>query len=384
MNTAGVLSPEARFMYSENHILHDFMKGKSLPLADRAATVPAPEIRPGFPLLSGLMACEYAPPGEGTLLGLQVTPAGLSLLPDSLEGCFTSHTLRLPPFDRLVPYWSASVSGSGSVAFHVQVWTGRSWSMWYPLGTWALKAHSHEGKDEWGRVDTDTLTLKTPHTLFRYRACLSRAAISDPAPVLSRTGFTARPFVEEPSGDFHPVAGTLPDADVLVHIPCRSQMVEPPEIASRICSPTSLAMAMQKFGIKRSTVEVAERCHDSGAMIYGNWSFNVAALAEYGLSGRLAWFSAFDKVLAELRSGKPVIASIRFGENSLDGAPIRRTSGHLVVVRGLVWRSGMPYAAVNDPAAPDADTVAREYSLDQFLAAWRGLVYIVDGPEAFA
>ncbi|MDN5313359.1 MAG: hypothetical protein PWQ68_2333, partial [Thermoanaerobacteraceae bacterium] len=60
-----------------------------------------------------------------------------------------------------------------------------------------------------------------------------------------------------------------------------------------------------------------------------------------------------------------------------DNAPIEDTDGHLIVVRGFTTKNGADHVIVNDPAAPTHETVRREYRVDQFLKAWKGIVYIV-------
>jgi hypothetical protein len=279
----------------------------------------------------------------------------------------------MPAFDWLVPSWSIAVPGSSSAEIHFQVWTERSWSIWYPLGTWSNSPSSHEGKDEFGRVETDTLVLKAARNLVRYRIRLKGSGGSSPC--LRRFDFVTR------ISGRGPISGELPARDIELHVRPRSQMLEDPSIASRICSPTSLAMGMSFFGVDIPTADAAKFCYDKGAKIYGNWSFNVAMLARFGLAGRVDWFGSFGELAEELEAGHPVIASIRFGEGELSGAPVRSTAGHLILVCGFARREGRSIVVVDDPAAPGLDSVRREYDLGQFLKAWRGVVYVVEGRD---
>ncbi len=327
---------------------------------------------------------------EGDMLGLAVDPAGLVLAPGQVEGCFTSQVISMPAFDWLVPSWSIAVPGESSVEIHFQVWTERSWSMWYPLGTWSGSPRSHEGKDDFGRVETDTLILKSPRSLVRYRLRLKGA--QGKSPCLRRFDFVTRlssraesPVVPttstSPATPSGLLPGELPAGDLDLPVSPRSQMAENPSIASRICSPTSLAMALSFFGVEVPTERLAQLCYDHGTEIFGNWSFNASTLARFGLAGRVDWFGDFGRIARQLESGHPVIASVRFREGELEGAPIKSTAGHLILVRGFSRRDGKPYVVVNDPAAPVPESVRREYALDQFLKVWRGVVYIVEGAD---
>ncbi len=310
---------------------------------------------------------------EGDCLGLAADPAGLVLAEGQTEGCFTSFVIGMPAFDWLVPSWSIAVPGSCSAEIHFQVWMERSWSIWYPLGTWSKLPGSHERKDDYGRVDTDTLVLKAARNLVRYRVCLK--GTGGQTPCLRRFDFVTK--MSQPGL----VPGNLPPRDIELTVRPRSQMLEDPAIASRVCSPTSLAMGMSFFGVDVPTADLSRLCYDHGAKIYGNWSFNASILPRFGLAGRVDWFGSFGGLAGELEAGHPVIASIRFGEGELEGAPIRSTAGHLILVCGFARKEGRTLVIVADPAAPGPESVRREYDLGQFLKVWRGVVYIIEGRD---
>ena len=40
------------------------------------------------------------------------------------------------------------------------------------------------------------------------------------------------------------------------------------------------------------------------------------------------------------------------------------------MVRGFTWKDGVEYVIVNDAAAPDNESVRREYKANQFADAW--------------
>ena len=75
-------------------------------------------------------------------------------------------------------------------------------------------------------------------------------------------------------------------------------------------------------------------------------------------------------------SGLPFVASIRYPEGKLPGAPISASSGHLVVVHGIDKKN----IHVLDPAASTVAEVSRSYPSSAFGNAWlqyRGAAYIL-------
>ncbi len=75
----------------------------------------------------------------------------------------------------------------------------------------------------------------------------------------------------------------------------------------------------------------------------------------------------------------PVIASIAWKRGELSRAPIPRSEGHLVVIRGFDPSGNV---IVNDPAGCDDSRVRRVYRRDEFARAWfcsgsGGVAYLV-------
>lgn len=153
-----------------------------------------------------------------------------------------------------------------------------------------------------------------------------------------------------------------------IAVPAKSQMTLDPAIAKRVCSPTCVSMLIECFGGTAAPEAVAAAAHHKGTGLYGVWPSNIHAAGTWGLQGYLMHFSGWEAARALLDQGQPLVVSIRFEEGQLPGAPIRRTSGHLVVLCGY----DDDYVLVNDPAAPDQASVARRYPLEPFLQAWLG------------
>jgi hypothetical protein len=164
-------------------------------------------------------------------------------------------------------------------------------------------------------------------------------------------------------------------------VPALSQMTADAAIRRRICSPACVTMLLAHSGIAVPMSTLAAHCHDAAAGIYGMWPLAIHAASAYGMLGGIETFTRLDDVASVLEVGLPVIASIDFEPGGLDGSPLQRSSGHLVVVRGL----GAHRVAVNDPAADADEAVERHYDRHQFAAAWlarRGVAYVLLPPEA--
>ncbi|MFM7119910.1 MAG: C39 family peptidase [Gammaproteobacteria bacterium] len=165
----------------------------------------------------------------------------------------------------------------------------------------------------------------------------------------------------------------------IANVPALSQMTADAAIARRICSPTSLTMALMALtGDTQADVwrHIVTECHDPATGMYGIWPLALAAAARRGHPGAVELFSDWSAPLSALQRGIPVVTSIRFGADALPGAPLRETAGHLVVVVG----AGPETIIVHDPAAPTPDTVARRYPAEAFARAWlanRGAAYIL-------
>jgi hypothetical protein len=166
--------------------------------------------------------------------------------------------------------------------------------------------------------------------------------------------------------------GELPVSDgpraaaVRLGVPQRTQIVEPEAIRLRICSPTSLGMAMQYLGRSVPTLTLADAVFHAPTDRYGVWPAAVRAAALHGIPGYLLRFPDWTTAAWCLARGLPIVASIRFGAGELTGSPLSDTTGHLVVITGLDGDDVL----VNDPAAPTVAAVARRYRRSEFTRAW--------------
>jgi len=134
----------------------------------------------------------------------------------------------------------------------------------------------------------------------------------------------------------------------------------------RICSPTSVGMALAFHGCEVPTMVLAEQIFHRATDRYGVWPAAVRVAAAHGVPGYLLRFPDWDAVAWCLARGLPIVASIRYAAGELKNAAIPDTTGHLIVITGLEGDDVL----VNDPAAPTVAGVSRRYVRAELTRAW--------------
>jgi Peptidase_C39 like family len=166
---------------------------------------------------------------------------------------------------------------------------------------------------------------------------------------------------------------------IQLDVPPLSQMDMPADLRHRVCSPTAVAMVLgywkRPVGVEALAVEMFDARHD----LYGVWPAAIRAAARHGIEGYLLRFPSWSAAAWCLEQAAPVIASIRYAAGELGGAAIEATPGHLIVLTG--YERDM--VLVNDPAAPAAGTVPRQYALADLRRVWlsrTGVGYVLFPP----
>lgn len=284
-------------------------------------------------------------------------------------GVFVSDEISCGAFDVMTASWNARTFG-GSVRISASV-DGEAWFTW---GVWSSKlgvSASQSSVDKGGKMETDILTFDEKHTSFRFKIEITKGESS---PVLYSVCFA-----------INTENGALPKTESLsaqVKIPVRIQATVP-EIGGRICSPTSVSMALDHLDHFISMQDTAAAVFDNGDNIYGNWSFNTSFPGELGFHSFLDFYDA-DALKYTLSQGIPVACSIKIKEGMLSksGYPDRKTNGHLLLVTGFITKNGDDWLYINDPAVPSGKITVL---LSEFMDIWRyGAAYIIQNkPERY-
>jgi len=115
--------------------------------------------------------------------------------------------------------------------------------------------------------------------------------------------------------------------------------------------------------------------HYNGA---GNWPFNAAYAASRGLVADVTQLHNLREAEPFIRAGIPLVASVAWNSNKLDGG-IKSTNGHLLVIEGFSGDGSK--VIVNDPASDTNSQVRHLYDRTQFERAWipasGGIVYLI-------
>ena len=177
---------------------------------------------------------------------------------------------------------------------------------------------------------------------------------------------------------------TAPKSLALAQPEALSQMSAAPKLRNRICSPTSLAMVHTSLTGERAFAKIVEGCYDPATRAYGKWPLAIYWANQLNLVGAVESLESWEAVTQVLAEQCLIVCSIRFAKNSLAGAPLEMSAGHLVVLYGIdASDQKQPYVLVMDPAGETPQTVPRRYKLSEFSNAWldhRGGAYIVNHP----
>ncbi|GAB2956724.1 peptidase C39 family protein [Amycolatopsis acidiphila] len=276
---------------------------------------------------------------------------------------------------------------------------------WYVMGRWAgsdtvFQRTSVDGQDDANAaVSVDTLVMKPGVTLRSYRLRLSlyREAGTSAMPAVSTIGAMTSNVPDRfsvpasPPGKASGVELPVPAYAQNLH---KGQFPEYGGGGENWCSPTATEMVVEYWGRRPSesqlswvpgdyvdrTVDYAARnTYDYSYEGTGNWPFNTAYAAEFGLRGHITRLHSLAELEDYVARGIPVITSQSFLASELDNAGYG-TAGHIMVVIGFTKDGDV---IVNDPAANSNANVRTVYKRDQFENVWlRTKRYDADGSVA--
>lgn len=384
----------------------------SAPTTARASTTSAPEESdngPGNNLRGGphdvhaLLLDDSAAifsQGSTEQVTIETSPPGIAIpaprtasapADPPLQAVYVSRAIDTAfPFNDLVPSWNVQVpEGTG---FRAEVRVGNkadgSWTPFYYFGVWGIAPRPENRLVESGSgaVEVDTLRSSQTFDQIQYRFTLVTAAAGK-SPVVRRVTLAySNTLGNEGLAAVHrkPVDPGPPNAWARrLPVPWRSQTVEDPRIRGSICSPTSVSMVMQFYGVNVPTAQVAATVFDREYRLYGNWIRAVETAYLYGIAGYLERFGDFESVKRHIAAGHPVIASIRVDTaGELRGAPYKTSNGHLIVIAGFDANGNLH---VNDPAAKTIEAGVVTYAKEDMQKVWLdhgGVGYVLTGRSA--
>jgi hypothetical protein len=173
-------------------------------------------------------------------------------------------------------------------------------------------------------------------------------------------------------------AAPAEDARRELDVPELSQYVDAFPAERGWCTPASIAMLVNTFGVTASVDEVAAAIYDGAYKGTGNWAFAVAYAGGAELAGAVAYLRDLVNVERFIAAGLPLALSISWRDGALPGAPLERSDGHILVVRGFDARGDV---IVNDPAQP---AVRHLYERAAFARCWLehgGVALLVAPPK---
>ncbi|HYW53915.1 MAG TPA: C39 family peptidase [Dongiaceae bacterium] len=270
--------------------------------------------------------------------------------------------LRVPPSTRAVVSWNTHAP-SGGIALIAHRADG---SVSEPLlfARWSPEERrSLDGADGKTRIEVDVVRSDVPLTAIEVSSTveLDAAAVTVPPPPDARAAARAR-------------TGAL-------NVPRLTQYLPQHPDERGWCSAASLAMLLRFHGVDDAVVpSVARGVFDTAYGGTGNWSFSTAYAGARGLRAAVAYLRGLDHVAAFVEAGLPVAISIGWEQGELPGAPLERSDGHLLVVRGV----DATHVAVNDPAHPRVATRYPRAALDLIFRSHGGVAYLVAPRERTA
>ncbi|MFG2039685.1 C39 family peptidase [Dactylosporangium sp. NPDC048998] len=296
----------------------------------------------------------------------------------------------------LVASWNADTPAGTWLQVEMQgTYTNGEATPWYVMGRWAsgdgdIKRSSVDGQgDPYSTIWTDTFSIDdvTRGVLlrdYRLRLTLYRAPGSREAPRVFQAGamtsYVPDRFTVASSAGHIAWGRELP-------VPRYSQNIhvgQYPEYdggGEAWCSPTSTQMVVEYWGRRPSPADLAwveesyadPQVDHAARYTYdytyegaGNWPFNTAYAATYGLAGIVTRLHSLEEAERFIAAGIPVVTSQSFLASELSGANYS-TSGHLFVIVGF---TGTGDVIVNDPASSSDAAVRNVYRRAEFEQVW--------------
>ncbi|MEO7752681.1 MAG: peptidase C39 family protein [Terracoccus sp.] len=318
------------------------------------------------------------------------------------------------PATDLTPSWNALTPAGTWLEVEGRVESDLGWTPWLVFARWTsvgqhqdapvVRTTVNDQRGEWGDVATDTLVAADAHPFSRWQLRLTglrtdAAATDDDAwpevslvaaSVAAATAGSAAEATSVP-GDATGLELAVPPLSQRLHV---DTFPEWDNGGRSWCSPTSVTMLLRYWGLEPTTEETSWVGHDVDPDVVhavrgvydpayrgaGNWAFNVAHVATRGLRAFVTRLRDLTEAEAFVAAGIPLVVSVSFEADQLDGAGYS-TRGHLLTVTGFTAEGDVISNDPNSHRVPSNDEVRVVYRRDQFERVWLGrtggLTYVI-------
>ncbi len=341
---------------------------------------------------------------RGTVLatpskGSYTDPYGQTIADE--RGTWTSNPVRTPfAFDELIASWRAATPTGTWIDVQMRASGASRTTKWYTLAVWAsgddtIHRTTVKGQnDRDGRVNVDTFEKAegaAELTSYELRVPLHRTAGSTATPELTFLAAVVSRATQ------HTVPSAFSGVSRDLDVPTLSQETHTghyPEYdggGEAWCSPTSTAMVLGFWKTGPSAADLAAfpgSAHADGRVDHaarytydwsysgaGNWPYNTAYAAQYGLEGFVTRLRSLTEAERFIEAGIPLVASIT---GVLPGFLFTSTNGHLLVIRGFAANGDV---ITNDPAVRANAQARKVYPRADFERIWlggsTGTVYVI-------
>ncbi len=279
------------------------------------------------------------------------------------------------PFNELIVSWNALRPVHGAMTVWLSVHHVGQWSRWHRLAEWSVHSQRTFVNKLNKYIHTKHCRLEMQHGAeadgFKVKVSFSDASDANKLKAVFACVSRLDNFCL-----IRPRTNDLPSVSMR-DVPRQSQMVLDHTRCCDLCSPTSTSMIVaylrQKIignsitSMHDYVINFAEKVHDHGLDIYGNWILNVAQAFE--AVGGAAFFrverlNSFYDLHRYLMQKLPVAVSVR----RLPGGATPYAKGHIMVVVG--WNRQKSCVICQDPAFGSNNAVLKAYPLLRFLRAW--------------
>jgi hypothetical protein len=333
--------------------------------------------------------------------GVYTDPFGYGAVPYH-SGTWTSTTVTSPfAFDELVASWNATTPDGTWIKIEMEASGSGRTTKPYVLGIWASgdgtihrTSVSAQG-DANGFVAIDTFIRSkkaAPLDTYRITLTLYRADTAGAAsPSVRFLGAMTSADSDYSIPSTFAIPGEL-DVPMLSQEEHVGHFPEYDNGGEAWCSPTSTAMVLDYWGRGPTAGQIAawpalaghkdpqvdytaRYVYDWNYQGAGNWPYNTAYAATFGLSAFVTRLRSLTEAELFINEGIPLVASIN---GKLPGFFFGKTNGHLLVIVGFTPSGDV---ITNDPAVPTNEQVRVIYGRADFEKVWlegsAGIVYVI-------